>query len=48
LNAATADIALNAHPNCPALERRPAICGGCESREELQTNPIRGTSMYRN
>jgi hypothetical protein len=29
-------------------KRGPAICGGYESREELQTKLIRGTSLYRN
>jgi hypothetical protein len=30
------------------LQKGPAICGGCESREELQTKLIRGTNVYRN
>ena len=29
-------------------QRRPAICDGFKSREELQTKLIRGTSVYRN
>jgi len=33
---------------CRITQRGPAICGGCESREELQTKLIRGASLYRN